>query len=184
MTKHHAIRAAAAESYCGAAASFAGMALISIARARDRYVIVPGKSAHFVLPDAGQEALRRLYSDVAGFVSEAGITEVVFRVGAVAGPKSSGHTVARMQAALELVPGLAVNRVHYLSLRPFADLHRNELPEPYPTVPRPVADVHRHAISAARLSRAILEGDLKLADGRVRLCDAALFAGISGRYSE
>jgi hypothetical protein len=157
----------------GAAASFAGLSIISIERGVDRFVIVPDRSAHFVLDDSSQQALRRFQREVESFLDESCITGLVLRVGATKGPRRAGPDIARMHAALELLPRLTVHHVDHLSLRPFVQIHRKQLPEPYPTVPLPIAQLHDYAIGAARLSHAIECEGVRLVERCVRGSEAS-----------
>jgi hypothetical protein len=134
----------------------------------DRLVIVSEKSAQFVLQGTGQRALRRLHRELKRFLEESCITDVIVRTGPVRGSRSAHVDVSRMRAALELVPRVNVTEVSYLSLRPFAILHKKELPRPNPTVPLPFVDIHEHAIAAAGLSHAVANEQLQVVERCIR----------------
>lgn len=154
--------------YTGAAVSMRGLAMVSVERANDRFVIVRDKSAQFVLQGAGQGALRRFHRELRRFLEECSITDVILRTGPARGSRQTHVDVSRMRAALELVPGVSVTEVNYLSLRPFALELKKELPPPLGTLPYPFVDIHEQAIAAACLSHEVQNERLKIVERCIR----------------
>jgi hypothetical protein len=90
--------------------------------------IDPARSAHFVIGDESQRSLRQVFGELEEFVSSCGMTEMVLRRAQPSGPDAAGWKARRIEAAVELVPGLAVHSANNQSLGRWSKVHADEIP--------------------------------------------------------
>jgi hypothetical protein len=152
----------------GAAAGGTSLVLITLDRCGDQFQVDPRRSAHFVLRDERQESLRELHDELCHFATYAGIETVVLRMTARAARYQPGSYVRRMEAALELVPSVSVERVSDLSLRAWSNGRADELPASNPDLSATAQRLHDAATAAARLADLLVGEKVDLVDNRIR----------------
>ena len=151
----------------GAAAGGTSLVLITLDRCGERFQIDTRRSAHFVLRDERQESLRELHDELSHFATYAGIDTVVLRMTARAARYQPGSYVRRMEAALELVPSVTVERVSDQSLRAWR-MRADELPAPNPDLSASAQRLHDAATAAARLADLLVEDKVELLGNCIR----------------
>ena len=158
-----------ARAWTGGAAGASGLVLITLHQSSiGQLAIDATRSAHFVLGDDTQDALRQVFAEISEFASGSGIREIVFRRPQPSGPDAAGSKARRLQAAIELVPGLVIHSANNQSLGRWCNHHWGDMPPLEPDPPRQDRWLYEGAVGAARVAFGIDTGELKLVDGCVR----------------
>jgi hypothetical protein len=93
---------------------------------------------------------------------------MVLRRAQPSGPDAAGWKARRIEAAVELLPGLAVHSANNQSLSRWTKLHAEEMLALDLDPPRQDRRLYEGAVAAARVAFGIDAGELKLVDGCVR----------------
>lgn len=157
-----------ARGWTGGAAGASGLVLITLVRSEGRLTIDPARSAHFVIRDESQHALRQVFGELEEFVSGCGINEMVLRRAQPSGPDAAGWKARRIETAVELLPGFAVHSANNQSLSRWSKVHADKIPPLKLDPPRHDRRLYEGAVAAARVAFGMDAGEMKLVDGCVR----------------
>ena len=106
------------------------------------------KSAQIELEDRDQQALHDFKEDLESFINEAGITRLLLR-----GPPKSGKFTTglafKVEAVLQLVPGLQVEVVHFNRVDTWRRHSKGVAPEPIAGLVHWEREAHESAIATA-----------------------------------
>jgi hypothetical protein len=131
------------------------------------------KSAQIELEDRDQQALHHFKEDLESFIKETGINRLLLR-----GPPKSGKfrsgLAFKVEAVLQLVPGLQVEVVHFNRVDSWSRGAAGLMPEPIAGLVRWEEEAHRSAIATACF------GEMHAA----QTSTAAKSAGASGTSNE
>jgi hypothetical protein len=156
-------------AWTGAATGTAGLALASVRAEDGWFELDASRSALFVLEDdQDQASLKQVFEEVAQFTIDRGIRELVLRVSFRGGTYATSRKARRLEAALELLPGVVVHWVNSQSLGPWSERLAHELPELPPEVSGPERFILTSAMHAARLAHALGSESVEIVDGCVR----------------
>lgn len=154
--------------WTGAAAGSSSLVIVSLERVDHGFMIAPSMSARFVLQDSSQASLRHVFHELEEFTSQTGISELVLRKCQRGGKYAGGHDARRLEAALELVPGILVRSVNNHSLTGWSRIHSHEMPDAAPHLTLQEKPVCAGAIAAARLASGLHVGGVKLVQDCIR----------------
>jgi hypothetical protein len=114
----------------------------------DGFELCLDKSAQIELEDRDQEALHFFKEDLETFIREAGITRLLLR-----GPPKTGKfrtgLAFKVEAVLQLVPGLEVEVVHFNRVDSWSRSSSGVAPAPISGLVRWEEEAHRSAIATA-----------------------------------
>lgn len=159
----------ATKAWTGAAAGACGLAVVSLLARDGDFSLDARRSALFVLADdQDQASLRQVFEELEQFATDCGITEVVMRVSLRGGTYATSRKARRIEAALELLPGVAVHWVNNQSLEPWSERRSHELPGLPSDITGKERSLLAAAMSAARLAYALACESVKVVEGCVR----------------
>lgn len=103
------------------------LALALVEQRSDRTVQLSASQA-FVLRNRGADALKALQTEIECYCTAMGIKEIVQRAGTSGGVHSAGFRSFKIEAALQLIPGISFRFAHFRSIGPYKRWAQSHLP--------------------------------------------------------
>ena len=146
--------------FTGAAVGRVRLVLATVQLFDDVFELCEDASRQFPLPERDQESVRELHRDVHEFVVEAEITEIVLRQWNAYGRQAGSGAHFKVEAALQLIPGLLTRPVPAMTVNTWRRKPHFEAPGSGPVEFRWEQTMQEHAIATACLSEMMSRGPL------------------------
>lgn len=146
--------------FTGAAVGRVCLVFATVQLFEDIFELCEDASCQFPLPERDQESVRRLHRNVQEFVAGAEITDILLRQRNTFGQQSSSGGHFKVEAVLQLIPGLVTRSVPAVTVNTWSRKPHFEAPECGQVELRWQQTMQGHAIATACLAEMMNRGPL------------------------